>query len=92
MGSLFECRYLRIYGNGNTVNTGNHLYEIEIASQSFNTVIDGSGILTNSITADKISADAFTTVAPDGAKSTIEGGTFKVYYPNGNLAVFIGVS
>ena len=54
MGSLFECRYLRIYVNGNTVNTGNHLYEVELSSQSFNTVIDGSGILTNSISADKI--------------------------------------
>lgn len=63
MGSLFECRYLRIYGNGNTVNSGNHLYEIEIASQSFNTVIDGSGILTNSITADKIQVASLSAIS-----------------------------
>ena len=65
MGSLFECRYLRIYGNGNTVNTGNHLYELEIASQSFNTVIDGSGILTNSITADKIQVDSLSAISAE---------------------------
>ena len=65
MGSLFECRYLRIYGNGNTVNTGNHLYEIEIASQSFNTVIDGSGILTNSITADKIQVNNLSAISAE---------------------------
>lgn len=63
MGSLFECRYLRIYGNGNTVNTGNHLYEIEIASQAFNTVIDGSGILANSITADKINVNNLSAIS-----------------------------
>ena len=63
MGSLFECRYLRIYGNGNTLNTGNHLYEIELASQSFNTVIDGSGILTNSITADKINVNNLSAIS-----------------------------
>lgn len=65
MGSLFECRYLRIYGNGSTVNTGNHLYELEIASQSFNTVIDGSGILTNSITADKIQVNDLSAISAD---------------------------
>ena len=63
MGSLFECRYLRIYGNGNTVNTGNHLYEVEISSQSFNTVIDGSGILANSITASKIQVDSLSAIS-----------------------------
>lgn len=65
MGSLFECRYLRIYGNGNTVNTDNNLYEIEIASQSFNTVIDGSGILTNSVTADKLWVNNLSAISAD---------------------------
>ena len=65
MGTLFECRYLRIYGNGSTVNTGNHLYEIEIASQAFNTVIDGSGILTNSITADKIQVNSLSAISAE---------------------------
>lgn len=65
MGSLFECRYLRIYGNGNTVDIANHLYELEIASQSFNTVIDGSGILANSITADKIKVNNLSAISAD---------------------------
>ena len=76
LGSLFECRYLRIYGNGNTVNTGNHLYEIEIASQSFNTVIDGSGILTNSITADKINVNNLSAISAD--LGTIKVGTANI--------------
>lgn len=76
MGSLFECRYLRIYGNGNTVNTGNHLYEFEIASQSFNTVIDGSGILTNSITADKIQVNNLSAIS--GNLGSIKVGTANI--------------
>lgn len=76
MGSLFECRYLRIYGNGNTVTTGNDLYELEIASQSFNTVIDGSGILTNSVTADKIQVDSLSAVSAN--LGTIQVGTANI--------------
>ena len=54
--------------------------------------INAARIGAKSITASKLSADVFTTIASDGAKSTIEGGTLKIHYPNGNLAVFIGVS
>lgn len=104
MGSLFECRYLRIYGNGNTVNTGNHLYEIEVASQSFNTVIDGSGILTNSITADKINVDSLSTISanlgtmvslkdqsrPYGARTVITGALYETFDDNNVRRVRLG--
>ena len=104
MGNLFECRYLRIYGNGNTVNIGNHLYKIEIASQSFNTVIDGSGILTNSITADKlqvgslsaISANLGTMVSlkdqsrPYGARTVITGALYETFDDNNVRRVRLG--
>lgn len=76
MGSLFECRYLRIYGNGNTVDTANHLYELEISSQAFSTVIDGSGILTNSITADKIQVSNLSAIS--GNLGSIKVGTANI--------------
>ena len=105
MGSLFECRYLRIYGNGNTVNTSNHLYEIELASQAFNTVIDGSGILTNSVTADKIQVDSLSAVSanlgtlitykdptnPNGARMILEGSLIRVYDDNNIMRVRMGL-
>ena len=100
MGSLFECRYLRIYGNGNTVDTANHLYELEIASQSFNTVIDGSGILTNSITADKLKVNSLSAVSAtigvlrtstEGARTEISDNLIQVFDSAGNVRIKLGV-
>ena len=100
MGSLFECRYLRIHGNGNTVNTGNHLYEVELSSQSFNTVIDGSGILTNSITADKLDVNTLSAVSAtigllrtstEGARTEISDNLIEVFDSNGKTRIKLGV-
>ncbi len=62
-----SARYLRIYGNGNTVNTSNHIYEWELYSKS-STQISGKQIITGSITADKL------TVADISAVSARIGG------------------
>ncbi|AND75265.1 tail protein [Acinetobacter phage vB_AbaM_ME3] len=53
------ARYFRLYGNGNSVNVGNHIYEWLLYGTT-TTVIDGSQIVANSITASQIRADAIT--------------------------------
>lgn len=65
------------------------------------TRIDGGSIVANSISADKISADAIETIslnarngtftASDGSKTVINGGLTQIYYPNGKLAIKMGV-
>lgn len=53
------ARYFRIYGNGNTINAANHIYEWLLYGTT-TTVIDGSQIIANSITSSQIRADAIT--------------------------------
>jgi hypothetical protein len=53
------ARYIRLYGNGNTVNASNHIYEWELFSTA-QTVIDGSQITTGFMTADKIKGNTLT--------------------------------
>lgn len=48
-----SARYIRVYSNGNSVNTSNHIYEWELFSTS-PTTIDGGQIITGTLTADKI--------------------------------------
>ena len=65
------------------------------------TYIDGGKIYTNSITANQISTVAIDTIAlkarngtftaADGSKTVINGGLTEVYYPNGNIAIRLGV-
>lgn len=65
------------------------------------TRIDGGTIVANSISADKISAAAIETIslnarngtftAADGSKTVINGGLTQVFYPNGKVAVKLGV-
>ncbi len=49
-----SARYVRIYGNGNTSNLNNHMYEWELFSAA-ETVIHGDMIQTGTISASKIS-------------------------------------
>lgn len=66
------------------------------------TYIDGGKIYANSITANQISADAieaisvaarsYTTIGADGSKQVISGGKTEMFYPNGQLGIYIGVS
>ena len=80
------ARYLRIYGNGNTSNTSNHIYEWELYSK-VQTTISGSEIVTGTLSAGKIttgtmhgdritantlSADRITGRIP-GGKITLDG-------------------
>lgn len=94
-------RYIRIYGNGNTVSTANQLYEVGISSENAGTIIDGNNIMTGSIAADRIKVNELSaisanlgtmiTIAADNSKTIMTGGKTEVFYPNGVVAVRLGV-
>lgn len=51
-----EARYVRLYGNGNSSNASNHIYEWELFSTT-QTSIHGGSIKTNTITTNEISVN-----------------------------------
>jgi phage minor structural protein len=53
------ARYVRLYANGNSTNSGNHLYEWELYTTN-QTVIHGSDIWTGSVTASEIAGRTIT--------------------------------
>ncbi|UOE58060.1 discoidin domain-containing protein [Cytobacillus oceanisediminis] len=69
------ARYVRLFANGNSVNTSNHLYEWELYSAT-QTAIDGNSITTGTIDASKatitnLNASNIVTGTLDGSKATI---------------------
>src|SRR5699024_2692660 len=69
-------RYLRVYGDGNSRNTGNHLYELAVSSSNVGVLIDGNGIVANSITADHLSVASLSAISSN--LGTIEVGTANI--------------
>jgi uncharacterized protein YjbI with pentapeptide repeats len=67
-----RARYIRLYMDGNSVNTGNHIDEWELYSRE-QTSIDGGRIVTNTITADHISVTTLSAIT--GNLGTINAGT-----------------
>ena len=53
------ARYIRLYGNGNNINGGNHIYEWELYSTG-QTIIDGGQIITGFISANRINGGILT--------------------------------
>jgi phage minor structural protein len=65
------ARYVRLYANGNSVNTTNHIYEWEFFSSN-QTFIHGDSILTNTVTATQMLAGTITAASGIIANAAIE--------------------
>jgi phage minor structural protein len=67
-----SARYLRLYGNGSTSNTGNHIYEWEVYTTS-QTKIHGGNIETGTITADRLNVSTLSAITAN--LGTVTAGT-----------------
>ena len=93
-------RYLRIYGNGSNISSTNELVAIIGNASGTVTKIGSEGILTGSITADKIQVDSLsaisanlgtlTSTSPQGT-TTMTGSLIEVQDSSGQLRVKLGV-
>lgn len=93
-------RYLRIYGNGSNISSVNELVAIIGNASGTITKIGSEGILTGSITADKIQVDSLsaisanlgtlTSTSPQGT-TTMTGSLIEVRDSSGQLRVKLGV-
>lgn len=83
------ARYLRIYGNGSTSNTGNHIYEWELYSK-IQTTISGGDIVANTLDVGKITGDKanFLTLSFESLNSNMKlnSGAIRIQNSDGDFA------